>query len=146
MTFAKFREIADEVGATLLADVSHISGLIAGGVHPSPLPHAHVTMTTTHKSLRGPRSAIILSNDEELGKRIDKMIFPGTQGGPLEHVIAGKAVAFFEALQPEFKTYAQQIVKNARDPCLAPFRKKATASSRVGRTTTTSSWTSPCRT
>ena len=112
--FAKFREIADEVGATLLADVSHISGLIAGGVHPSPLPHAHVTMTTTHKSLRGPRSAIILSNDEELGKRIDKMIFPGTQGGPLEHVIAGKAVAFFEALQPEFKTYAQQIVKNAQ--------------------------------
>ena len=112
--FAEFREIADEVGATLLADVSHISGLIAGGVHPSPLPHAHVTMTTTHKSLRGPRSAIILSNDEELGKRIDKMIFPGTQGGPLEHVIAGKAVAFFEALQPEFKTYAQQIVKNAQ--------------------------------
>ncbi len=112
--FAKFREIADEVGATLLADVSHISGLIAGGVHPSPLPHAHVTMTTTHKSLRGPRSAIILSNDEEIGKRIDKMIFPGSQGGPLEHVVAGKAVAFFEALQPEFKTYAQQIVKNAQ--------------------------------
>ncbi len=112
--FARFRAIADEVGATLLADVSHISGLIAGGVHPSPLPHAHVTMTTTHKSLRGPRSAIILSNDEELGKRIDKMIFPGSQGGPLEHVIAGKAVAFFEALQPEFKLYARQIVANAQ--------------------------------
>ena len=112
--FARFRDIADEVGATLLADVSHISGLIAGGVHPSPLPHAHVTMTTTHKSLRGPRSAVILSNDEDLGKRIDKMIFPGSQGGPLEHVIAGKAVAFFEALQPEFKLYARQIVANAQ--------------------------------
>ena len=112
--FAKFREIADAVGATLLADISHISGLVAGGVHPSPFPHAHVVMTTTHKSLRGPRSAIILSNDEDLGKRIDKMIFPGVQGGPLEHVIAGKAVAFFEALQPEFKVYAQQIVKNAQ--------------------------------
>ena len=102
------------MGATLLADVSHISGLIAGGVHPSPLPHAHVTMTTTHKSLRGPRSAVILSNDEELGKRLDKMIFPGSQGGPLEHVIAGKAVAFFEALQPEFKVYARRIVANAQ--------------------------------
>ena len=112
--FARFREIADSVGATLLADVSHISGLIAGGVHPSPFPHAHVVMSTTHKSLRGPRSAIILSNDEELGKRIDKMIFPGAQGGPLEHVVAGKAVAFFEALQPEFKFYARQIVENAQ--------------------------------
>ena len=112
--FAKFREIADEVGATLLADISHISGLVAGGVHSSPFPHAHVVMTTTHKSLRGPRSAIILSNDEELGKRIDKMIFPGSQGGPLEHVVAGKAVALFEALQPEFKTYAEQVVANAR--------------------------------
>ncbi len=112
--FAKFREIADAVGATLLADISHISGLVAGGVHPSPFPHAHVVMTTTHKSLRGPRSAVILSNDEDLGKRIDKMIFPGTQGGPLEHVVAGKAIAFFEALQPEFKIYAQQIVKNAQ--------------------------------
>ncbi len=112
--FGRFREIADSVGATLLADVSHISGLIAGGVHPSPFPHAHVVMSTTHKSLRGPRSAIILSNDEELGKRIDKMIFPGAQGGPLEHVVAGKAVAFFEALQPEFKVYARQIVENAQ--------------------------------
>ena len=112
--FAKFREIADAVGATLLADISHISGLVAGGVHPSPFPHAHVVMTTTHKSLRGPRSAVILSNDEDLGKRIDKMIFPGSQGGPLEHVVAGKAIAFFEALQPEFKVYAEQIVKNAQ--------------------------------
>ena len=112
--FAKFREIADEVDAVLLADISHISGLVAGGVHPSPFPHAHVVMTTTHKSLRGPRSAIILSNDEEIGKRIDKMIFPGSQGGPLEHVVAGKAVALFEALQPEFKSYAEQVVANAR--------------------------------
>ena len=112
--FAKFRSIADEVGAYLLADISHISGLIAGGVHPSPLPHAHVVMTTTHKSLRGPRSAIIFSNDEAIGKKIDKMIFPGSQGGPLEHVVAGKAVALFEALQPEFKAYAKQIVANAR--------------------------------
>lgn len=112
--FGRFREIADAVGATLLADVSHISGLIAGGVHPSPFPHAHVVMSTTHKSLRGPRSAIILSDDEELGKRIDKMIFPGAQGGPLEHVVAGKAVAFFEALQPEFKVYARQVVANAQ--------------------------------
>ena len=112
--FEAFRSIADEVGAYLLADISHISGLIAAGVHPSPFPHAHVVMTTTHKSLRGPRSAIILSNDEDLGKRIDKMIFPGSQGGPLEHVVAGKAVAFFEALQPEFKTYAETVVKNAK--------------------------------
>jgi len=112
--FAKFREIADEVGAYLLADISHISGLIAAGVHPSAFPHAHVVMTTTHKSLRGPRSGIILSNDLDIGKKIDKMIFPGAQGGPLEHVIAAKAIAFFECLQPEFKTYAEQIVKNAR--------------------------------
>lgn len=112
--FAKFREIADEVGAYLLADISHISGLIAAGVHPSAFPHAHVVMTTTHKSLRGPRSGIILSNDLDIGKKIDKMIFPGAQGGPLEHVIAGKAIAFFECLQPEFKTYAEQIIKNAR--------------------------------
>ncbi len=112
--FAKFREIADEVGAYLLADVSHISGLIAAGVHPSPFPHAHVVMTTTHKSLRGPRSGIILSDDLDIGKKIDKMIFPGAQGGPLEHVIAAKAVAFFECLQPEFKDYAVQIVKNAK--------------------------------
>lgn len=111
--FAAFRQVADEIGAYLVADVSHISGLIAGGVHPSPIPHAHVVMTTTHKSLRGPRGGLILSNDEALGARIDKAVFPGNQGGPLEHVIAGKAVAFFECLQPEFKAYASQIVKNA---------------------------------
>ena len=112
--FERFRKIADAVDAYLLADISHISGLIAAGVHPSPFPHAHVVMTTTHKSLRGPRSGIILSDDLDLGKKIDKMIFPGAQGGPLEHVIAAKAVAFFECLQPEFKVYAEQIVKNAR--------------------------------
>jgi glycine hydroxymethyltransferase len=112
--FAAFRQIADEVGAILMADIAHIAGLIAAGVHPSPIPHAHVVTSTTHKTLRGPRSGIILSNDVEIGKQIDKMIFPGTQGGPLEHVIAGKAVAFFEALQPEFKTYSELIVANAK--------------------------------
>lgn len=112
--FARFRAIADEVGAYLMADIAHIAGLVAAGVHPSPVPYAHVVTSTTHKTLRGPRSGIIFSNDLEIGAKIDKMIFPGTQGGPLEHVIAGKAVAFYEALQPEFKTYAQQIVNNAK--------------------------------
>lgn len=112
--FAKFRDIADEVGAYLLADIAHIAGLVAAGEHPSPVPHAHVVTTTTHKTLRGPRSGLILSNDPTLGKKIDKMIFPGTQGGPLEHVIAGKAVAFFEAQQPEFKRYAKTIIENAQ--------------------------------
>lgn len=112
--FAKFREIADEVGAYLLADIAHIAGLVAAGEHPSPVPHAHVVTTTTHKTLRGPRSGLILTNDPALGKKIDKMIFPGTQGGPLEHVIAGKAVAFFEAQQPEFKRYAKAVIENAQ--------------------------------
>ncbi|HWU02151.1 MAG TPA: serine hydroxymethyltransferase [Novosphingobium sp.] len=112
--FARFREIADEVGAYLLADMSHFSGLVAGGVHPSPVPYAHVTTTTTHKSLRGPRSGIILSNDEAIAKKINSAIFPGLQGGPLVHVIAGKAVAFAEAMTPEFKAYAAQVQKNAR--------------------------------
>ena len=112
--FKRFREIADEVGAYLLADMSHFSGLVAGGAHPSPVPHAHVTTTTTHKSLRGPRSGIILSNDEAIAKKLNSAIFPGLQGGPLMHIIAGKAVAFKEALQPEFKTYARQVVANAR--------------------------------
>jgi len=94
--------------------MAHIAGLIAAGEHPSPMEHAHVVTSTTHKSLRGPRSGIILSNDEEIGAKIDKMIFPGTQGGPLEHVIAGKAVCFFECLQPEFKAYAKQVVLNAQ--------------------------------
>lgn len=111
--FAGFRKVADAVGAYLMVDMAHIAGLIAAGEHPSPMEHAHVVTSTTHKSLRGPRSGIILSNDEEIGAKIDKMIFPGTQGGPLEHVIAGKAVCFFECLQPEFKTYAKQVVANA---------------------------------
>ena len=112
--WARFREIADEVGAFLLADMSHISGLVAGGVHPSPVPHAHVTTTTTHKSLRGPRSGIILSNDEAIAKKMNSAIFPGLQGGPLMHVVAAKAIAFAEAMKPEFKAYAQAIVDNAK--------------------------------
>lgn len=112
--FAAFREIADEVGAYLFADIAHIAGLIAAGVHPNALPHAHVVASTTHKTLRGPRGGIILSNDPEIGAKIDRTVFPGYQGGPLEHVIAAKAVAFGEALQPEFKTYAAQIIKNAQ--------------------------------
>jgi glycine hydroxymethyltransferase len=112
--FAKFREIADEVGALLMADVAHIAGLIVGGAHPSPFPHAHVVTTTTHKTLRGPRGGLILTNDEELSKAINRSVFPGSQGGPLMHIIAAKAVAFGEDLKPEFKQYAQQIVKNAK--------------------------------
>jgi len=112
--FARFREIADEVGAILLCDMSHISGLVAGGAHPSPFPHCDIVTSTTHKSLRGPRSGIILWNDEKYTKPLNMAVFPGLQGGPLMHVIAAKAVAFKEALQPEFKTYAHRIVDNAR--------------------------------
>jgi glycine hydroxymethyltransferase len=112
LDYAKFREIADEVGAYLFADIAHPAGLIASGLHPSPIPHAHITMTTTHKTLRGPRGGMIMSS-AEFAKGIDKTIFPGMQGGPLMHVIAGKAVAFGEALQPEFKEYSKQIIKNA---------------------------------
>ena len=112
--FERFREIADEAGALLMADIAHIAGLVAAGLHPSPVPHAHVVTSTTHKTLRGPRSGIIFGNDLEVGKKVDRMIFPGTQGGPLEHVIAGKAVAFFEALQPEFEAYARRIIENAQ--------------------------------
>lgn len=112
--FAKFRAIADEVGAYLMADVAHIAGLIVGGAHASPFPHAHIVTTTTHKTLRGPRGGLILCDTEELNKAINRSVFPGTQGGPLMHIVAAKAVAFGEALQPEFKTYAQQIVKNAK--------------------------------
>ena len=112
--FQRFREIADEVGAYLLADISHFSGLVAGGAHPSPFPHAHVVTSTTHKSLRGPRSGIILTNDEALAKKFNSAVFPGLQGGPMVHVIAAKAVAFGDALKPEFKAYAAQIVANAK--------------------------------
>jgi glycine hydroxymethyltransferase len=112
--FAGFRAIADEVGAYLLADMSHFSGLVAGGAHPSPFPHAHVVTTTTHKSLRGPRSGVILTNDEALAKKFNTAVFPGMQGGPLVHVIAAKAVAFGEALRPEFKVYARSVVENAK--------------------------------
>lgn len=112
--FKRFREIADSVGAYLMVDMAHYAGLIAGGVYPDPLPHAHVVTTTTHKTLRGPRGGMVLSNDIELGKKINSAVFPGLQGGPLEHVIAGKAVAFGEALKPEFKAYAKQVVLNAQ--------------------------------
>jgi glycine hydroxymethyltransferase len=112
--FAKFREIADSVGALLMVDMAHFSGLVAGGVHPSPLPHAHVVTTTTHKTLRGARGGMILTNDEALAKKFNSAIFPGTQGGPLMHMIAGKAAAFGEALKPSFKLYAQSIVDNAK--------------------------------
>jgi len=111
--FKRFREIADEVGAWLLADMSHFSGLVAGGVHPSPVRYAHVTTTTTHKSLRGPRSGIILSNDEDVAKKINSAVFPGMQGGPLMHIVAAKAVAFAEAMTPEFKAYARSVQDNA---------------------------------
>ena len=110
--FKKFREIADEVGAYLMVDMAHIAGLVAAGVHPNPVPYAHVTTTTTHKTLRGPRGGLILTNDEELAKKINKAIFPGIQGGPLMHTITAKAVCFGEALKPEFTEYAKQIVKN----------------------------------
>ena len=112
--WAEFRKIADEVGAYLMVDMAHIAGLVAGGQHPSPLPHAHVVTTTTHKSLRGPRGGMVLTNDAEIAKKINSAVFPGLQGGPLMHVIAAKAVAFKEALEPGFKDYAAQVVANAR--------------------------------
>jgi len=111
--FARFREIADSVGAYLMADIAHIAGLVATGVHPSPFPHAHVVTTTTHKTLRGPRGGLVLSDDEEVAKKVDRKVFPGSQGGPLMHVIGAKAVAFGEALKPEFTTYCKQVVANA---------------------------------
>lgn len=112
--FAKFREIADQVGAYLMVDMAHIAGLVAAGLHPSPIPYADVTTSTTHKTLRGPRGGLILTNDEELAKKINSAIFPGIQGGPLEHVIAAKAVSFKEALDPAFKVYAQNIIDNTK--------------------------------
>ncbi|KAF1304548.1 serine hydroxymethyltransferase [Candidatus Enterococcus willemsii] len=112
--FAKFREIADEVGAKLMVDMAHIAGLVAAGLHPNPVPYADITTSTTHKTLRGPRGGLVLTNNEELAKKINSNVFPGIQGGPLEHVIAGKAISFKEALDPSFKDYAQQVIKNAQ--------------------------------
>ena len=112
--FKKFREVADEVGAVLMVDMAHIAGLVAAGLHPSPVEYAHVVTTTTHKTLRGPRGGIILTNNEDIIKKINKTIFPGIQGGPLMHIIAAKAACFYEALQPEFKEYSHQIIKNAK--------------------------------
>jgi glycine hydroxymethyltransferase len=112
--FKKFREIADKVGAYFMVDMAHFAGLVAGGVHPNPLEYAHVATTTTHKTLRGPRGGMILSNDPDLGKKFNSAVFPGLQGGPLMHVIAAKAAAFGEALQPDFKVYAQAVVDNAK--------------------------------
>src|SRR5579875_1475885 len=112
--FEKFRQIADSIGAYFFVDMAHFAGLVAGGVHPSPFPHAHVATSTTHKTLRGPRGGIVLTNDPEIAKKINSAVFPGLQGGPLEHVIAGKAVAFGEALRPSFKVYARQVVENAK--------------------------------
>lgn len=112
--FARFREIADSIGALFMVDMAHFAGLVAGGVHPSPFPHAHIATTTTHKTLRGPRGGMVLTNDEALAKKINSAVFPGLQGGPLMHVIAGKAVAFGEALTPEFRSYAQAVVDNAK--------------------------------
>ncbi|MCM1059405.1 MAG: serine hydroxymethyltransferase [Eubacterium sp.] len=112
--FPKLREIADSVGAYLMVDMAHIAGLVAAGVHPTPVPYAHITTTTTHKTLRGPRGGLILTNDEELAKKINKAVFPGIQGGPLMHVIAAKAVCFGEALKPEFKEYGKRVVENAQ--------------------------------
>ncbi len=112
--FKRFREICDKVGAYLMVDMAHIAGLVAGGVHPSPFPYADVVTSTTHKTLRGPRGGIILTNDETIAKKIDKTIFPGTQGGPLMHIIGAKAQCFYEALKPEFKIYAKKVVENAK--------------------------------
>jgi glycine hydroxymethyltransferase len=119
LDFERFRNIADKVNAYLLVDMAHIAGLVAAGVHPSPFPHAHVVTSTTHKTLRGPRGGIVLTNDEELAKKINFHLFPGIQGGPLEHVIAAKAVAFLEALRPEYKNYQFQVIENAKALCVA---------------------------
>lgn len=112
--FAKFREIADEVGAKLMVDMAHIAGLVAAGLHPNPVPYADITTSTTHKTLRGPRGGLILTNDEDLAKKINSAVFPGIQGGPLEHVVAAKAVAFKEALDEDFKSYSEQVIRNAQ--------------------------------
>jgi glycine hydroxymethyltransferase len=133
--FKRFREIADSVGAYLMVDMAHFAGLVAGGVFPSPIPHAHVVTTTTHKTLRGPRGGMVLTNDEAIIKKINSAVFPGLQGGPLEHVIAAKAVAFGEALQPSFKAYATQVVANAQALADA-LQSAASTSSRAAPTAT----------
>ena len=115
--FARFKEIANKVGALLMVDMAHIAGLVAAGLHPSPFPYADVVTSTTHKTLRGPRGGIILTNDEQIIKKVNKMVFPGIQGGPLEHVIAAKGQCFYEAMQPEFKDYAQNVIKNCKALC-----------------------------
>src|SRR5205807_6248357 len=112
--WARFRKVADEIGAFFMVDMAHYAGLVAAGVYPSPLPHAHVVTTTTHKTLRGPRGGMVLSNDADIGKKINSAVFPGMQGGPLMHIVAAKAVAFGEALQPEFRAYARAVVENAK--------------------------------
>ena len=131
--FARFRAICDEVGAYFVVDIAHFAGLVAGGAHPSPFPHAHVVTTTTHKTLRGPRGGMILTNDEDLAKKINSAIFPGLQGGPLMHVIAAKAVAFHEALTPEFKAYAHAVVANAKALARADPRRRLQAGDRRHR-------------
>ena len=115
--FARFKEIANKVGAILMVDMAHIAGLVAAGLHPSPFPYADVVTSTTHKTLRGPRGGLILTNDEQIIKKVNKMVFPGIQGGPLEHVIAAKGQCFYEAMQPEFKDYAQNVIKNCKVLC-----------------------------
>src|SRR5262249_20301782 len=112
--FARFRKIADSAGALFMVDMAHYAGLVAAGVYPNPFPHAHVVTTTTHKTLRGPRGGLVLTNDEEIAKKINSAVFPGLQGGPLMHIIAAKAVAFGEALKPDFKVYAKDVLDNAR--------------------------------
>ena len=134
--FAKFREIADAVGAYLMVDMAHIAGLVAAGVHPSPIPYADVVTSTTHKTLRGPRGGMILCNDEDLYKKINSAVFPGTQGGPLEHIIAAKAVCLGEALRPEFQAYGRQVVSNARRRWPRSWRSRASGWCPAARTTT----------
>lgn len=140
--FSKFREIADAVGAKLMVDMAHIAGLVAAGLHPSPVPYAHITTTTTHKTLRGPRGGLILTNDEELAKKINSAIFPGIQGGPLEHVIAAKAVAFKEALDPAFKEYAANVIKNSQAMADVFLQDLISVSFQAGQRTTFSLLTS----
>ena len=133
--FAKFREIADEVGAKLMVDMAHIAGLVAAGLHPNPVPYADITTSTTHKTLRGPRGGLILTNDEDLAKKINSAVFPGIQGGPLEHVVAAKAVAFKEALDDDFKSYSEQVIRNAQAMAKCSIKRRKHGLFLVQRTT-----------